>query len=142
MVADLVPDAHELPAEPLDIDAESARVLGDWYELGNSVLAELVSAAGPDDDPSSINLWPEHFDIAIELGSEAGGVRANYGFSPGDGEHPKPYLYVGPWTAEVSGELWQATGFRGAELDYAELASAADPRRAAIDFCQSRKLAL
>ena len=28
---------------------------------------------------------------------DAGAVRANYGFSPGDDDHPEPYLYVGRW---------------------------------------------
>ena len=48
--------------------------------------------------------------------SEAAGQRANYGASPGDEDHAEPYVYVGPWTAEVDGELWNATGFTGAEL--------------------------
>ena len=63
------------------------------------------------DDPSEANLWPEHFDLAIEAGSEKDGSRANYGFSPGDAEHEEPYLYVGPWSGKASGELWQAKGF-------------------------------
>ena len=69
-------------------------------------------------------LWPEHFDIAIDLGSESAGKRATIGASPGDESHPEPYLYVTPWTAEVSGELWNAQGFKGAELGYAELLAA------------------
>jgi len=68
--------------------------------------------------------------------------RANYGFSPGDDHHREPYAYISPWTAEVSGELWQATGFRGAELPYAELLGASDPRAAALDFFTTRKEAL
>ena len=102
------------------------------------VLRDLTAAAGPGDDPTPIRLWPEHFDIAIEMGAQ----RANYGFSPGDDHHPEPYAYISPWTAEVSGELWQATGFRGAELTYAELLGAADPRAAALDFFATRKEAL
>ena len=62
------------------------------------------------------------------------GRRANYGFSPGDEQHAEPYAYVGPWTAEVGGELWNATGFRGAELTYAELLAAPDQRAAALEF--------
>ena len=68
--------------------------------------------------------------------------RANYGFSPGDDHHAEPYAYISPWTAEVRGELWQATGFRGAELTYAELRGASDPRAAALDFFTTRKEAL
>jgi hypothetical protein len=69
-------------------------------------------------------------------------VRANYGASPGDGDHPEPYLYVGPWTAEVEGDLWRASGFRGGELTYAELLGAEDQGAAALDFFMVRKDAL
>ena len=55
------------------------------------------------------------------------GARATYGFSPGDEHHPEPYAYVGPWTAQPPGELWNATGFAGAELGYAELLASEDP---------------
>ncbi len=93
----------------------------------------------PDDaDVSEINLWPEHFDIAFEAGAEEAGRRANYGGSPGDEEHEQPYLYVGPWTAEVEGELWNATGFTGAELVYSDLLDAEDAERAALDFFRTR----
>ena len=122
--------------------ADAADALARWYELGDEVLRRLVAGAGDADEPSGVHLWPEHFDIAIELGSEAAGLRANYGFSPGDDDHPEPYVYVGPWTAEVEGELWRATGFRGAELGYAELQASPDPAAAALDFCLRRKEAL
>jgi hypothetical protein len=125
--------------EPLDgVDPEAAARLADWYAFGDAILSELVTTAGPGDDPTPIRLWPEHFDIAIEMGAE----RANYGFSPGDEQHPEPYAYVGPWTAEVSGDLWQATGFRGAELFYAELLAEPDQRAAALEFFTTRKEAL
>jgi hypothetical protein len=71
-----------------------------------------------------------------------GSERANYGFSPGDEHHPEPYAYVGPWSAEVSGELWHATGFRGAELSYAALLAASDPREMALAFMTTRMEAL
>lgn len=142
LVSELLPTNVNLDDSSLDIDPPAAGALGDWYALGAAVLEELVAEADPGDEPSPINLWPEHFDLAIELGPEADGARANYGFSPGDDEHSEPYLYVGPWTAEVEGELWQASGFRGAELGYGELVAADDPRARAIDFCRTRKQAL
>jgi hypothetical protein len=64
------------------------------------------------------------------------------GVSPGDEDHPEPYLYVAPWTAEISGELWNATAFKGAELGYADLLAAEDQRRAALDFLRERYRAL
>jgi hypothetical protein len=124
-----------------DVDAAAATALGDFYGLACSVLEQL-RADEADGDPSLVQLWPEHFDLAIELGSEGAGKRANFGFSPGDEDHDEPYLYVGPWTAEVSGELWNAKGFKGAELIYSELIAAPDHRRAALDFMRERYEAL
>jgi hypothetical protein len=127
LVADLVP-AGPLSREPLVADRDAAARLAEWYAFGAAILEEIADA--------SPTLWPEHFDIAIEMGE------ATYGFSPGDEQHPEPYAYVGPWNADVSGELWQAHGFRGAELTYAELLASPDQRAAVLDFLTSRKEAL
>jgi hypothetical protein len=126
--------------EPLNVDPLAAARLADLYAFGAAILEELRASATPADAPTEAWLWPEHFDLAIELGPE--GRRANYGFSPGDEHHAEPYAYVGPWTAEVSGELWRATGFRGAELSYAELLAAPDQRAAALAFFTTRREAL
>jgi hypothetical protein len=123
------------------VDPVAATALGDFYGLACSVLEEL-RAEEADLDPSVVQLWPEHFDIAFELGSEAQEQRANYGASPGDPDHEEPYLYVGPWTAEVSGELWNGTGFSGAELTYSELLEASDQRATAFSFLHERCHAL
>jgi hypothetical protein len=128
--------------EPIEgADPEAARVLGDFFGFGCSVLEELRAEAD-EGDPSLVQLWPEHFDIALELGDEGKGRRANYGASPGDDDHDEPYLYVGPWTAEVSGPLWNASGFNGAELSYAELLEAPNPRLMALEFMRERQRAL
>jgi hypothetical protein len=128
-------------ALPPEVDAPSAKALGDFYGFACSVLEQL-RADEADGDPSLVRIWPEHFDIAVELGDEARGKRANLGASPGDDGHEEPYLYIGPWTAEVSGELWNATRFNGAELSYSELLAADDQRRAALDFMRERYRAL
>jgi hypothetical protein len=128
-------------ALPHDVDADAARALGDFYGFACSVLEQL-RADEPEGDPSLTRLWPEHFDLAMELGSESAGKRANFGASPGDDDHPEPYLYVSPWTVEVSGELWNATGFNGAELGYAELLAAEDQRPTALAFFDERYRAL
>lgn len=129
--------------EALDgVDVPAAHALGEFYGFGCSVLEEL-RAENADEDPSLTQLWPEHFDIAIELGLEPAGRRANFGASPGDEEHDEPYLYVGPWNPEkAKGKLWNATGFPGAELSYAELLAASDQRRAALTFMRERLRAL
>jgi hypothetical protein len=134
-------DDEAAEALPADVSEDSAGALGDFYGFACSVLEELRHEQ-PDEDLSLVQLWPEHFDIAIELGSEVKGRRANYGASPGDDTHDEPYLYVGPWTAEVSGELWNASGFNGAELTYAELLEAPDQRLAALRFMRERIRAL
>lgn len=142
IVADLLPAAERLEERPLEVDRPSAAALAAWYEFGGRLLRELVASAAAEDRPTQPILWPEHFDMAIEMGDESSGRRANYGFSPGDGSHPEPYAYVGPWTAEVSGELWRAKGFRGAELGYSELLDAPDQRAGVLDFFRSRQRAL
>lgn len=133
---------REEKREPLPgVDPPAATALGDLYGFACSALEELRGEEA-DGDPSLVQLWPEHFDIAFELGSEQRGQRANYGVSPGDADHDEPYLYVGPWNAEVSGELWNATAFKGAELLYSELLEAADQRKAALGFMEERCHAL
>lgn len=137
-VADLLPPDARLDPEPLAVDPAASRALGEWYGFGAEVLGRLVQRADPEDEATEPRLWPEHFDIAIELGSEARGLRANYGLSPGDEDHAEPYLYVGPWTAEVSGDLWSGRGFKGAELTYAALVGAEDQEATALEFLTTR----
>jgi hypothetical protein len=137
-VADLLPADSQPSGEPLGVDAASSRALGELYGFGAALLGQLVERAAPEDEATIPRLWPEHFDIAIELGPERRGLRANHGVSPGDEDHEAPYLYVGPWSAEVSGELWNASGFRGAELSYAALLAAPDQNATALDFFLTR----
>jgi len=123
------------------VDAACAAALGELYGFACSVLEEL-RAEQADEDPSPVQLWPEHFDIAFELGSEARGRRANVGVSPGDESHPRPYIYVGPWESSIAQagpeEVWNGDGFPGAELGYDELLGESDQRRLALDFLRSR----
>jgi len=137
-VAELLPAGAELDRVPLSVDPEAAGALAEWFGFGAAALQRLVELAAPAEAATIPRLWPEHFDVAVELGEETAGARANYGFSPGDGEHAEPYAYVGPWTAEVSGELWQGRGFNGAELTYAELAAAPDPAATVHEFFTTR----
>jgi hypothetical protein len=139
---ELLPDGLPDDATPLGIDPEGAERLADFYAFSFQALEAVRTRFAGAADVSAINLWPEHFDIAFEAGSEATGERANYGASPGDSDHPEPYLYVGPWTARPAGELWNASGFSGAELAYAELLAAGDQAATAIDFFETRARAL
>jgi len=58
-----------------------------------------LGATHPDDGPTAIQLWPEHFDLGSTLGE------INFGFSPGDDAISHPYAYVGPWTPK-EGSFW------------------------------------
>jgi hypothetical protein len=127
---------------PLAIDLPASRFLGDWFGFVTSVLEQLRAESPDAWEPSRVQLWPEHFDVSVELGNEQAEQRAGYGGSPGDEGHPEPYLYVTPWTAQPVGELWQAEGFSGAELSYADLLAAPDHRAAALEFFRVRLTAL
>jgi hypothetical protein len=138
-ITELLPVDTRLSDEPLAVDPAASRALGTFYRFGAAVLERLVEDAPADAEPSPVRLWPEHFDLGIELGNEDRGARANYGCSPGDEQHPEPYLYVGPWTAAAEGELWNARGFPGAELPYSELLAAPDQEAAASEFFERRR---
>jgi hypothetical protein len=139
---DALPDDVKLGGEPLEVDPAAAAFLGEWYGFAASVLEELRAGAGEELEPSRVQLWPEHFDLALELGASDAGERAAYGLSPGDELHPEPYLYVAPWVAPEPGELWQASAFKGAELSYAELLRDSDQRSRALEFFSARLAAL
>ena len=116
----------------LDLDAASAQVIGWLYDLGAAVLAQLAadseSTPAAADPPSPVQLWPEHFDLAADLGRP----RANYGVSPGDAGHPEPYLYVGPWDDKPPDPFWNEPF--GASLPYADLVAAPNASEAALAF--------
>jgi hypothetical protein len=138
----LLPDGVPDDNTPLGIDAAAAHRLADFYAFAAEVLERVRTGLDPEGDPSDTNLWPEHFDIAFEAGPEAEGKRANYGASPGDGDHSEPYVYVGPWSAASESELWNATAFNGAELGYRELLAANDAVSGAVEFMRLRYEAL
>ncbi len=136
---------HDLAGadEPLAVDAAASRWLGEWFGFAASVLEQLRAESPAELAVSRVQLWPEHFDMAVELGSEQEGRRATYGLSPGDEQHEAPYVYVSPWEG-VPGdaELWNARGFRGALLSLAELLAAESQREAALAFLRERRDAL
>jgi hypothetical protein len=128
------------PADPdLDlasvVDPVAAEVLGAWYGFAWAVLEQLRHDAAAT-APSRVQLWPEHFDPAVDLGDQAAGSRATYGASPGDEAHDQPYLYVSPWVKR-SGDMWNDNTFQGASLGYDELRQAPDPRQRALEFLRT-----
>lgn len=119
--------------ELLIVDRVAAEVLGDWFGLAAAALDAVVATAPPAAAPTLTQLWPEHFDVALDL-EAAPGRRVNLGGSPGDGFHADPYLYVGPWTSDRPGDpaFWNAPF--GAVLGYQDLHQAGDPVAVATAF--------
>lgn len=127
--------------EQLQVDAAATAWLGDWFALGTSVLEELRLDA-PDADATRVQLWPEHFDVAIELGDGDAGLRASIGFSPGDDHHADPYVYLAPWSGVPDHPFFNATGFKGAELHVDDVVGAADPRAVTLAFIREGRALL
>jgi hypothetical protein len=121
---------------PIRLHGASAALLGDAYDVGARALDQVVAAAPAWASPSVAQVWPEHFDLAIDLAFDSGAPaarRVNLGESPGDSYHAGPYLYVGPWTPERPGDesFWNASF--GALLGFEDLADA-DAVSAAVRF--------
>lgn len=131
-------DFHD-PLEPWDpdrtfeLDDDAATAVGDWFAFGTAVLEQLRATPGAV-DPSPVQLWPEHFDPATELGSQEAGSRASYGASPGDAGHDEPYLYVAPWSGQDDDPFWNDDSFGGAALRLSDLVGLDDPGAAAVQF--------
>jgi hypothetical protein len=98
---------ERLADDPLAIDPAAAARLAQVWADGWADLHALSASAQRD-------LWPEHFDVAIDL------HEVTYGVSPGDENHREPYAYVAPWNAPPAGGFWNAIGFTGAEAPAAE----------------------
>ena len=82
------------PDSNLKIDPAAA----EWIHRSHYAGGHAIKNVLPEQHPV---LWPEHFDVA------ATEDQVNYGVSAGDGYHPTPYAYVGPWT-QRTGPFWNA----------------------------------
>jgi len=120
---------------PLAIEPASAGALAEWFALGWSVIDAAVAGTGPAAEASVLQLWPEHFDAGCDLAVGAG-RRTNLGASPGDGFHPEPYLYVGPWDPDRPGDAAYWNAPFGAILGHTALCLADDPVAAGLAFVQ------
>ena len=116
----------------IELDGESARQIAGWYARVNVALDAVNARVGPTAAATPVRLWPEHFDVAIDLEASPG-QRVNLGGSPGDHYVEQPYLYVGPFTDARPGDA----GFWNAPFGAACLASelsGGDPVAAAVAF--------
>ena len=118
--------------ESLAVDHASSAVLATWFDHGARALDRVLTDLGPVATPTVAQIWPEHFDLGIDL--DAGAIRTNLGASAGDGYSPEPYVYVGPRTADRPGEaaFWNAPF--GALLGYGAVAATTDPIDGIVGF--------
>lgn len=130
-----VPPPGDLEA-PLDPDPAAVEYLIAWYRFGQRLLEGLIADAGPGDAASEIQLWPEHFDLACEIGAEP--LRIGFGASPGDTGQPEPYVYAAPWTVPDPGDdFWDPPHRRYRAMTAGALAAAPDPLAAARGFLET-----
>ena len=137
------PEFHD-PPSPIDpdaaltIDPEATAACGEILGFGFSVLEQIRVEARNHEKPSRVQLWPEHFDAAVEIGVEEAGRRAGFGVSPGYAAHPEPYLYVSPWTKDwLNDPYWNADFFGGSILRYSDLLEAENQRETALAFLRT-----
>lgn len=128
---------------PLRVDEAASHYLGDWYGMAFAAL-EAVRADAGSIDPSRPQLWPGHFDPAIEVGDED--HRGSYGASPGDDGIPEPYLYLSVWWPDrvgldgtIDSEIWNAPSFTGAILLASDFPTGEDPVEVAVGFWLDRR---
>ncbi len=108
--------------EPLDADAPSVAALADVFGFATNVLETLRCELPAAARAGRVQLWPEHFDVGLDLVS-ASGEELVAGMSPGDEHHAEPYVYV------VGGQL--------VVLEYPALLAADDQRAAALAFLRA-----
>ncbi|MEL6893026.1 MAG: hypothetical protein AAFP84_15650 [Actinomycetota bacterium] len=124
------------PDDMLLVDSSAVSTLDDWYQLGQRAMDGAVASL-PDARASVVRLWPEHFDLGVDVAVDPTGkpdARTNLGASPGDEFHQEPYLYVGPWDADRPGlaDFWNAPF--GAIMSWGDLDAADNPLQRATEF--------
>ncbi len=128
----------------LGIDAAASLWLGSWFNAAFDAL-NIVRADAASVDASEPQLWPGHFDPAIEIGDE--NHRGSYGASPGDESIAEPYLYLSAWwpdrlNLDREDPIWNATAFVGAVLKVSDFPTGADPVETATQFWLTARDAL
>jgi hypothetical protein len=109
--------------EPLDVDAASVAALADVYGFATNVLETLRAELPESARAGRVQLWPEHFDVGLDLLRASSGEAIVAGVSPGDEHYAEPYVYV--------------VGEQLVVLEYAALLAAEDQRAAALAFLRA-----
>lgn len=118
-----VTPAGDEAREPLEADAPSVAALGDVYGFATNVLETLRAELPESAQAGRVQLWPEHFDVGLDLHRAGTSEAIVAGVSPGDEHHAEPYVYV------VGTEL--------VVLEYPALLAAPDQRAEALGFLRS-----
>ncbi len=129
------PGAGDVDAA-LDVDPASSLWLGSWFAMAFDALGQ-VRGDDASVDASEPQLWPGHFDPAIEIGDD--NHRGSYGASPGDDGIDEPYLYLSIWwpdriAVDATDPAWNATAFTGAVLPVSAFPATEDPVEVAARF--------
>jgi hypothetical protein len=97
------------PDVPLELDRAGSGAVTEWFGVLAAALDHVIADVPASSGASVARLWPEHFDVAIDVAAKPD-VRVNLGGSPGDAFSGEPYLYVGPWSADRPGDdgFWNA----------------------------------
>ena len=97
------------PQQPIEVDTAAAAEIAHWFQVTAAILDGVLAALPAGTEATLPRLWPEHFDVAVEVQASPS-RRVNLGGSPGDGFSDEPYLYVGPWTDDRPGDAayWNA----------------------------------
>ena len=110
--------------EPIEgVDAAAVAALAGVYGFATNVLETLRAELPDSAQAGRVQLWPEHFDVGLDLRSPSG-EELVAGVSPGDEQWPEPYAYV------VGAEL--------VVLEHPALLAAEDQRAAALRFMRER----
>jgi len=109
--------------EPLDVDAASVAALADVYGFATNVLETLRAELPESAAAGRVQMWPEHFDVGLDLRRSGSGESIVAGVSPGDEHYAEPYVYV--------------VGEQLVVLEYAALLAAEDQRAAALEFLRA-----
>lgn len=125
----------------LAIDEESSLLLGAWFENAFAALVRVRADAGSVGG-SEPQLWPGHFDPAIEVGDED--HRGSYGASPGDGAIDEPYLYLSIWwpdrlAIDDTDPFWNSPTFKGRVLRLSEFPADVAHEDVAYEFWTSAR---
>ena len=113
--------------EPLIVSADAVDVMAEFLLVGAAALDRVLAALGADTSPIVAQIWPEHFDLGLDVAG--GGSRVNLGASRGRRLPRRPVRVRrarGASDRPGDPDYWNV-GVRRALLGYDDVAAAPDP---------------